>query len=231
MSWLPALLVAAISAAFGYQVLSQYLQSHKSSHFFWFVSLSFSALAALFYCLTLWTTPHSPVSFELYYLLGVVWMPALMGLGSLGLVLRRTALTVVAALVCVSGLIGSVLLFGATIDTSALTALDGGAGVGILRTGLWLVPLIVLNTFGAVAVFGVALASAWKTFRKQAPVRFFYGNLWLAGGILVISVAGSLARLGWPQLFWITMSCGWIITYVGYRLLTPVVQARTVYAS
>ena len=54
----------------------------------------------------------------------------------------------------------------------------------------------------------------------QSASAFFQENLWLAIGILVISMAGSAARLDWPQMFWIIMLVGWIITYFGYRLLS-----------
>ena len=70
----------------------------------------------------------------------------------------------------------------------------------------------------------VALMSAWRTVKKKSPSRFLYGNLWLAGGILTISMAGTTSRLGLQGLFWLVMLVGWLITFVGYRILTPAPQ-------
>ncbi|MCL6444081.1 MAG: hypothetical protein K6T83_11600 [Alicyclobacillus sp.] len=147
-------------------------------------------------------------------------MPALMGLGSIALVCGRRWLIVITIVVAVVGIFGSVLLLRAHLSAAALTSLDGGAGDGVLQAGAWLAPLISLNSFGALAVFVVAVLSALKKFRQRAEGRFFYGNLWLAIGILIISAAGSAARLGWPQSFWVTMLIGWIVTFAGYRMLS-----------
>jgi hypothetical protein len=219
-------LVFILCSWFAYLLSKQYRSSGKTSQFFWFVSLIFSALASLSYCICLWTTPHSAVAFVLYYVFGAMWMPAIMGLGSCALVLSDRVLLILTAVVAAIGLAGSVLLFRAPLSYDALMHLDGGAGVGILQEGVWLVPLICLNAFGAFAVIAVACMSAWRTYRRKSPRRFLTGNLWLAAGILVISSAGSAARLGWPQLFWITMLFGWILTFSGYRMLTPLAQRR-----
>jgi len=221
---LPALLVTALSAYFAYHVFRQWLKSAKQSHFYWTVSLVFSALASLFYCLTLWTVPHSALAFRLYYLFGALWMPSLMGLGSLALVCKRLMVRVCAACVLLLGLAGTILLFMAPIHSVALGILNGGPGVDVVQPGAWLVFLIVLNTFGAAAVFLVALWSIVSTLRGKRAPRFLYGNLGLACGIGIISAAGSAARLGAPALFWITMLVGWMVTFIGYRLLTPSAQ-------
>lgn len=165
--------------------------------------------------------PHNALAFRLYYLLGAMWMPSLMGMGSLGLVMRRAVVWVIFAILLIFGLVGSVLLFLAHVQPEALNALNGGPGVNVLASGAWLPFLIVLNTFGAMAVSVVALWSVWTTFRRQTPARFLLGNAVLALGILIISAAGTAARLGAPSLFWVTMLIGWCVTFIGYLLLTP----------
>jgi hypothetical protein len=226
LATIPAVIVFLLCSWFAILVMRQYRRKRKTSHFFWGVSLGFSALASLFYCITLWAMPHNALTFYAYYVLGAMWMPSLMGLGSLALVYRRQWVLGVAGVVGVIGLIGTFLMMGASHSNTALQGLDGGAGTGIIQTGLWLVPLIALNTFGAACVAIVAFISAWRTFRQGAPKRFFHGNVWLAAGIVVISSAGGSARLGFPQLFWVAMLVGWAITFVGYQLLTP--RAETI---
>lgn len=221
MTTVPALIVFILCSWFASLVIRQYVRRNRTSHFFWSVSLVFSALASLLYCITLWLSPHSSWAFHAYYVTGAMWMPSLMGLGSLALVCKQRTVLGYAIVVAIVGIVGSCLLWTSPVSSVALQHLSGGAGTGIIQEGTWLVPLIALNTFGAACVAIVAFVSAWRTFRKGASTRFFYGNLWLAAGILVISSAGSGARLGVPQLFWILMLIGWIITFMGYQRLTP----------
>lgn len=218
---LPAFVVAVLCGWFTYLVSRHYFRTYKLNNLFWTISLAMSALASLSYAIALWLKPHIAVFFLMYYLFGAMWMPSIMGLGSLALVFKRRVIQWLAAIIVILGLVGTVFLYMAPISNAALQKLNGGAGVGILSVGTWLPFLIVLNTFGAAAVFLVAVMSAWKTFKRQSSPRFLYGNIWLAVGILVISAAGTAARMGWPELFWFVMLIGWVITFFGYRLLTP----------
>lgn len=217
----PSLVVAVISLVFGVNVLSQYIHSRKNSHFFWAVSLFFSTLASFSYFLVELTSSKSAVAFALYYLLGALWMPAVMGLGSLSLIYQQRVMFSCTLFVSVVGLLGSVLLLFTPVREHALVHLDGGSGVGVYPAGWWLLPMIVLNTFGALAVLWVALVSAWRTLKKRAQGRFLHGNIWISIGILTIASAGSAARVHIVTGFWLTMLVGWVITYIGYRLLTP----------
>jgi len=217
----PAIIVFILCVVFSYMVGRQYFNNHRLNNLFWFVSLILAALASLFYAVSALSNPHSAAAFALYYVFGAMWMPAVMGLGSIGLLASRKVTWIFAAAVFILGAVGTVFLAAASINAGQLANLDGGAGTGIITTGIWLPFLIVLNSFGAAAVIIVALLSAWKTGRRQTSTRFLYGNIWIAVGVIVISAAGSAARLGLPQMFWITMLIGWIITFVGYRMLSP----------
>lgn len=221
MTAVPALLVFLLSSYFMVLVYRQYTRNRRMSHALWTVSLAFSAVGSLTYALAVWLPAGKSVWFVAYYLCGALWMAALMGLGSTALVFSKRTVWVLIAIVAVLGLVGSVGLIIAPVSATALKHLDGGAGTGVIvNRALWLVPLIILNTFGAAAVVLVALWSAWKLIRRQTMTRFFLGNLWLAIGVLIIAGAGSAARLGWPGLFWITMLIGWIIAFVGFRMLS-----------
>lgn len=170
---IPSLLVAVVTGWFTVRVTRQYTRNHRQHTFFWTIALAFSCLASLAYCTTMWTTPHSVWMFEVYYLLGAMWMPSLMGLGSLGLMFSQRRVRLIATVVCIVGVIGSILMLRSPVSAFGLRTLNGGAGTGIVQVGAWLTFLIVMNSFGAVAVFLVAILSAVKTAKHQAPVRFF----------------------------------------------------------
>jgi len=223
---IPALIVCLLTALFAVLVYRQLLTKRRLNLGFWMLSLTLSALGSLGYCLALWTT--SPrVWFEIYYLCGAMWMPCLMGLGSLALIFGRRTVWIAFAGVCILGIFGSIELVRAPVDLTLLNQLNGGAGTAVIVERLgWLVALIVLNTFGALAVILVAILSALRTIRRKSSTRFLYGNIWLAAGVLVISLAGSAARMGWPSLFWVVMLLGWVAVFVGYCLLTPATASQ-----
>ncbi|GMA49672.1 hypothetical protein GCM10025857_10290 [Alicyclobacillus contaminans] len=130
MDTFPALLVALLCACFAVHVGARYLRNRALSHAFWAGSLGIAATASLAYCIALWLVPHSSWWFKLYYLFGALWMPAVMGLGSLTLVWRRSVVLWVATAVAVVGFIGSVLLVVSPLSIGALQTLHGGAGTG-----------------------------------------------------------------------------------------------------
>ncbi len=207
------LAVAEVSAVFAGIVLWQFAQRRRAYQLIWAVALLMSALASGGYVLAL-PPQSSDAGFRIYYALGAVLMPAFLGLGSIFLVApRRAADATLAALVNV-GALGAGAVLTAPLNGQALAQLNGGPGTGVLEPGIWLPITIVLNTFGVVAVVGVAIYSA---IRRRSTL---LANALIAAGDLVIGVAGSMARTGLPQLFWVTMLAGWVIIFVGFLAAT-----------
>lgn len=223
-SWL-ALFVALLCAAFAASVVRQYVRKRRPHLAYWALSLGLAAIGALGYVCSAVPAGHPVWAFRVYYICGAMAMPAVMGLGSLGLMVRPRVLHAVAAVVGIAIVATAVGIAAAPAHPAGLRALNGGPGVGVLATGWWLPLMIILNSFGALAVFGVAVWSAVHTLHGHAPRRFLGGNVFLALGILVLSGAGSAARLGWPGAFWATMAVGWVMAFVGYVLLTPIPSA------
>ena len=182
------LIVAVVSLAFGVIVLSQWMARRRPQQLIWGIALL---------------------------------MAAYLGMGSLYLALsKRVADLILAALVIVSAF-GVALVLVAPVDVVALHRLQhtSGAGTGVLKPGPWLLWLIaVLNSFGAAAVIGVALYSAYKVLRRQAPVRFAVANVTIAIGTGIVTYAGTAARLGSPNDFWILMAVGWVVIFAGFLL-------------
>jgi hypothetical protein len=212
------LIVAIVSLAFGVIVLSQWMARRRSQQLIWAIALLMAAGASFAFVGFLFN--GSELLFRVYYALGALLMAAYLGMGSLYLALsRRVADLILAALVIVSAF-GVALILVAPVKVVALHGLQhtSGAGTGVLKQGPWLLPLIVLNSFGAAAVIGVALYSAYKVLRRQAPVRFAVANVTIAVGTGIVSGAGSAARLGSPNYFWVLMAVGWVVIFAGFLL-------------
>jgi hypothetical protein len=214
------LAVAVVSAAFAAAVARQYSRRRRPYQLVWLVALAMSALASAIYVLAL-PPRSSDLAFRVYYVLGGLLMPAWLGLGSVYLVApRRVADLSLAALVN-AGALGAGAVFSAGIDSGALARLNGGPGTGVLEPGLWLPLTILLNTSGVLAVVGVAVYSAARLGRRRGSGRLVTANALIAIGDLVVGVAGSMARTGRPELFWVTMLAGWVVIFVGFLLTQP----------
>ncbi|HVA23776.1 MAG TPA: hypothetical protein VMW62_05220 [Chloroflexota bacterium] len=214
------LAVAVVSAVFAAAVLRQYVHRRRPYQLVWMVALLMSALASAIYGLALPPT-SSQVAFRAYYILGGLLMPAWLGLGSIYLVAPRRVADLSLAGLVNAGALGAGAVLSATIDPGALARLNGGPGTGVLEPGPWLPITILLNTCGVLAVVGVAIYSTIRLAQRRGSGRLVAANVLIAIGDLVVGVAGSMARTGRPELFWVTMLAGWVVIFVGFLLTQP----------
>ena len=215
-----------VTGLFAAVVLRQYLRRHRSYQLYWFVGLFMAFVATLAYVFMLRVQPTSYngiILFRAYYILGVL-TPAWLGLGSIALITSpRVTTWCLTFLYLLSGATTALVLL-AQINMQQLSQIVG-PGTGILRPGLWLVAVIVINTLGVVAVVGVAIYSGLKLYRHQQNIaglrtsNILWANLLILLGDLVNAGAGSVARvLGFESGFWVLMAFGWVIFFVGVLL-------------
>lgn len=229
-----AWIVAFVTALFLLRVAPRARRS-APHNVFWALSLAMACLAAIAYLVAVYA--ESAAAFRVYYLLGAVLMAAYMGLGSAWLAWGRSrprALRALTGAVVAASAVGAGAMFLAPLDLDRLGSLAGDPGTGVIAStgwagALWLAVTIALNTFGAAALVGVALISAWRARaarRRSAVIDPFasgsaaLGNACIALGGLLEAAAGSAARLGLPGAFWLVLALGWIAIYWGFELVT-----------
>lgn len=219
LSLLFAIVNIVVTGLFAAVVARQYSRRHRQYQLFWSIALSMAFVATLAYVLMVSAGPTSStgvVFFRVYYILGGALMPAWLGLGSIALVARPMATRICLIVLSILSIIAAVLTALATIDTKALSQIAGTPGTGILQPGAWLALLITLNTLGVLAVVGVAIYSGWQLFRRQGASNLLWGNILILVGDLINAAAGTTARLlGAENTFWIIMTVGWIVFFVG----------------
>jgi len=207
--------VALVSGIFAGMILQQYVARRQAHQLIWTIALLMSAVASAAYVLAL-PPAGSDVAFRAYYVLGGLLMPAWLGLGSIFLAAPRRLAEGTLAVIVNVGAIGAGAVLTAGIEPGSLVRLNGGPGTGVLEPGIWLPITIALNTFGVLAVVGVAVYSSLV--RKRGPRQLVAANTLIATGAVIVGIAGSMARTGLPQLFWVTMLAGWVIIFVGFMM-------------
>ena len=220
---LAASAVALVDAAFAIVVGNQWVARRRTYQAAWLAALIMAAIAAASYVLFL-LLGRPAIFFRLYYLFGAALNVAFLGLGSLFLATGRSLRPLVVVLVAASVLTAA-LIFSAPVDPIALAA-TSGAGANVFSTGPWLIMLVLLNTFGTVCLVGVALQSAWASWRRTGSLERALPNVVIALGALTIAAAGSLARFSGAGGFWLTMLTGWIVMFVGFLLANRLAGRR-----
>lgn len=213
------LIVLAVALVFAVILFRQYLSRRRHYQLVWTFSLALGALAALFFILFL-ATDRNETYFKLYYICGGLLMAAYLGLGEIYLLAPRRWANGTAIAVVLLSLLGLALILGASASSAALHASNVEAGTHII-SGPSVAVIAVLNSFGALAVIGGALWSAWNVWRRSGPVRFLASNALIASGTILASLAGTLARLtGNGGAFWALLAVGFVVLFAGFILTT-----------
>jgi hypothetical protein len=226
MTILFAVVNVVVTGLFAGVVMSQYLRRHRVYQLYWSIALAMAFVGTLAYVLMVVvgpTTTGGEALFRTYYIFGAALTAAWLGLGSIALISSARITRICVAVVSVLSVVAIVSITIAGIDTRQLAQVAGTAGKGVLQSGVWLVMIIILNTFGAVAVVGVAVYSGWKLIRRQSAnlytSKFLWANVLIVVGVLLISYAGGDARVfGLQGSFWLIMAVGWIVLFTGVLL-------------
>jgi hypothetical protein len=212
-----------VTGLFAGVVLRQYLQRHRTYQLYWAIALSMAFVATLAYVFMIVAQPTSETGilfFRLYYILGAALMPSWLGLGSIALLARKRFTNISLIILCLLSVLAIVLLSFSSINKQQLSQIAGTPGTGILQPaiGAWLITIIVLNTLGVLAVVGVALYSGWQMARRQGTSGLLWANVLIVTGDLINAVAGTTARLGIKNIFWLIMTVGWTVFFIGVLL-------------
>jgi hypothetical protein len=229
-----------VTGLFAGVVLRQYLGRHRTYQLYWAIALSMAFVATVAYVCMILAQPTSAAGmlfFRLYYILGAALMPSWLGLGSVALVTGVRFTRICLAALSALSVLTAVLIAIAPLDQAQLSQVAGTPGSGILQppAGPWLYTIIALNSLGVVAVVGVAIYSAWNMKYRQGGGNLLLANVLILAGDLINAVAGTTARLGVKNIFWLVMVLGWAVFFMGVALAsrrsprpsTPQTQAPT----
>src|SRR6266571_1273581 len=205
-----------VTGLFAGVVLRQYLRRHRVYQLFWAIALFMAFFATLAYVVMILVHPASDIGvlfFRIYYILGGALISAWLGLGSIALVASARITRICLAVLLALSVLAVFLIAFTNVDRQQLSQIAGTPG-----TGIWLITIIILNSLGVVAVAGVAIYSAWEVHRRQGSETLLVANILILAGDLINALAGYTARLGVKNVFWLVMTFGWTVFFIGVLL-------------
>lgn len=191
------LVSALISLVFAALVLDQYARRRRPYQLVWSLGLVWYAISTYAQYLGV-SRGWDEATYRWWYLSGAICVAAWLGMGTVYLLAPRRPAHLAMAAVALGSLAGAALTFLAPVDAARLP-LPGEPPTGEAFPGYVRFPLpVLMNVFGAVALFGGAVWSGWRVWRQgQEPQRLVANSL-IALGALAISVAGTFTRFGIP---------------------------------
>jgi hypothetical protein len=225
--------VTLVCIVFAGSLIGQYRRRPRPYKLAWAAALVMAAVAAgSFVAFVL--DPRDAFAFRLYYLFGACLNVGYLGLGSLYLLVRRSMAQTALAALFVLSIVEAALIFTATIDAAhaqivsdlvlrgnavpaGLAGQIDAAGKGVLLPGPWLVLVIIIPILGTLALVGGALFSAWRLWRAGGALTDRVAALLLlAGGGVIVAIAGFGVRYGNGAGFWMITAIGWIVLFAGF---------------
>ena len=224
-----AIINVVVTGLFAAVVARQFVGRGRPYQLYWMIALLMAFLGTVSYVCMVLVGPTSGAGqflFRAYYILGATFASSWLGLGSIALVASRRATTICLAVLTVLSVVTAVIIAIVPLNISTLAHVAGTAGTGILENqAAWLPFTIVLNSLGVLAVVGVAAYSGWKLMRRSSsvagfrPLNLLWANVLILVGDLFNAFAGANARVfGQSGSFWLVMSAGWVIFFVGVLL-------------
>jgi hypothetical protein len=220
-----SILSTILALIFTATILNRYRYKKAKYTLFWGFGLLFFGLGTLSEVVLSYA--YSPFWLKLWYLTGAMLSAAWLGQGTIFLLARKPGIakSLAYGLILLS-IISLTLLAIApmTVDPASYITSSPASGqyknfmdrqqapvyIGIL------VLTILLNTYGAVALVGGALYSAYIFWRKKIFLNRMLGNILIAAGGMVLAMAGSFVRMGLVDWLYLSELIGLILIYAGY---------------
>ncbi len=216
---------SAIMLVFTLSVFQRYLVRRRLNFLFWAIGLamfSLGSFAEAYFAVSGWSAPV----FFAWYLFGAALNAAWIGHGSLLLLVRKSWVHVLTALLIVGSVVAAFLMVRA-LNLSNPAAFVRGTPISeqyrnimppIAQGGTVRLTTPFFNIYGLVTLVGGALWSAWLFLRKQVLPNRVLGNVLIAAGALSIGFASALTRVGNGSFLYLGELVAAILMYAGFLM-------------
>lgn len=223
-----AAIAAVVGGAFAVAVLNQFRSRRKPYQAVWAAALAMFGLAALFETVGL-AAGWSAGDYKAYYLFGALLNVGWLAVGEVYLLAPPRWGRAAAAVMAIITVVSIIRVLIATADPMQLHAQfpDDRKTLDVPAV----LPAVTNSLASVILVFG-AVWSAWRAYRRTAPVGLVIGTALIAVGAFVIAAlhGGSVVAHS-PAVRPISEAVGIAIMFAGYLAIEarriPVLQPRT----
>jgi drug/metabolite transporter (DMT)-like permease len=202
---------------FTVSVFQRYFVRHNLAFLYWGIGLLMFGLGSFAeaYLALAW----SPAMFYVWYLFGAVLTAAWIGHGTLHLLVKKSWVHYVTAVLIVLSIAATALLLSTPINGDAYRL---GPAISELypeimpRGALVRSSTPIFNTYGVITIVGGALYSGYLFWRKRVLPNRMFGNILIAAGAIVIALAGLLTRYGLGKMLYIGEIIAAVLMYAGF---------------
>ncbi len=205
------LVSTVVSLVFALTVLDQFFARRKSYQLIWAIGLF------MFFIGTgteFWTGVWglNQAIYRLWYLFGAILVAAYLGMGTLYLLTPRRVGHIIMAILLVASFYAVFRVFTVSLDMSTIHYLSARPIPDDVR-----LMARIFSYFGAIALVGGAIYSAWVFWRRRLMPHRVVSNILIAVGAMLPMVGGIGMRVGWPLwLFYLLELLGIIIIFTGF---------------
>jgi hypothetical protein len=227
-----SILSTIVTAFFAGSVIERYRRRGGTHLLLWGAGLIFYGLGTLTESVLIFS--DSRLAIKVWYLCGAVLTAAWLGQGTIHLLVRKRGIApALTILLTIVSLVAMALVMSAPFKPGAPpydTRLPvSGQYQGLLeRNGLVIVLTIVLNSYGAIALVGGALYSAFIFWRKKVLADRMFGNILIAAGALMPTLGGSFIKAGLADWLYLSEFLGVVLMYAGFVRATASQPIRQV---
>lgn len=218
------LLAALVSLLFAAMVLDQYRRRRKPFQLVWTAGLLWYALSTGAESLG-YAGGWSDGLYRLWYVSGAFFVAAYLGMGTVYLLAPRRLAHGVMAVLALASLYAAFRVAGAAVDPAQLPATGEVASGRALPADVRVLTPI-FNVFGAGALIGGALASAWAFWRRGGRRQRVLSNALIAAGAFAPSLTGTLSRFATADLMPLGELLGVLIIFAGFLVNVEVFERR-----
>ncbi len=211
----------------------KYLLRKNTNKLLWTIGFFQAFIAVTSFLISIYTKSY--IFFYIYYFLGAGLTPALLGLGSIYLLKegKYKVQTILLYLTIVLSILLIILFVFSSVSITnfnnltqlifknIVTAQDikiSLLGVGVIRNGNWLIPLVALNTIGTIELLYVSLYSFLKDVKNKSISKRSVGVFLIFIAVILIAVVSSISRFYNISVVWLGFLLAWIVFFVGYIL-------------
>ena len=234
LAFVIGMLTAVVAGFFSWSVLTRYFQRGGSHNLMWGLGLLLYFIAGA--SETLLGFGWSEIAFRVWYWSGAIMVAAVLGQGTLHLLVRKPYVaTIVSIVIGIIGFASLVWMFSVPLDASKFMP---GENLGAFLTESYrsilpqsavrriLPPL--MNIYGTVLLAGGAIYSGLLFARKQVLPHRVLGNTLIAVGGILPALGGSIIKLAestpalsaWGSVLkYLGIFLGLLVLFVGFQVI------------